>query len=168
MAKTKQPKIKLDLSYGPLPDGHQYQRIPKLDPIKFPWPLKDESVEEAFSGYLLNRIPAKLRGKFMDELYRVLVPSGKAIIVVPYWSSPRAIQDATSEWPPLCEQSFLYYNKQFREINKERNTCTCDFEAVAGYALEQETVGRNDDTRPFWMKHYLNTVNDLHVTLTKK
>lgn len=167
--KTKSKNlIKLDLSHGVLPEGHVYQRIPKLDPCKFPWPLKNESVEEVFSAFLFHRVPAKLRGKFMDELWRVLIPEGKATIVVPYWTSPRAIQEASAEWPPICEQTFLYFNRQFREINKELNTCHCNFEAVAGHSLEPETAARSDDTRSHWIKHFVNSVNDLHVTLTKK
>lgn len=171
MAKLKQPKlIKLDLSYGQLPQGHAYERIPKLDPMKFPWPLKNESVEEAFSGYLFQRIPKHLRLKFMEELWRVLIPKGIAKFVVPYWSSPRAFQDATAEWPPITEQSFFYYSKQWLEAQNEKNGQKCDFEfpPAIGYALEQDTVSRNDETRPFWMKHYISAINDLHVTLTKR
>jgi hypothetical protein len=167
--KTKPKKlIKLDISHGVLPEGHAYERIPKLIPHRFPWPLNDNSVEECFCAYMLNRIPGELRGKFMDELWRVLIPDGKATVIVPYWTSPRAIQDPNSAWPPLCEQSFLYFNRQFREVNQEPNTCKCNFDAVAGHALDPETASRNDDTRSHWIKHYLNVVNDLHVTLTKK
>ena len=160
--------IKLDLSYGELPEDHPFQRLPKLDPTKFPWPLKDKSVEEVFSAFLLNRIPGELRGHFMDELYRILIPQGKAQILVPYWTSPRAVQDPGSAWPPLVEKSFLYFNKAWRESQKIYNTCHCDFDFQYGYALDQETTARNDETRPFWVKHYVGSVNDLHVTLTKK
>ena len=164
------PPIKLDLSYGNLPDGHPFIRVPKLNPSKFPWPLKDNSVEEVCCAFMLNRIPGSLHYQFMDELYRVLIPQGKALIIVPYWSSPRAIQDSGSAWPPFCDQSFYYFNKGWREAQKDgaENACKCDFDIVCGYALDQETANRNDETRPFWFKHYLNAINDLHVTLTKK
>lgn len=170
--KTKKSKelIKLDLSYGKLPEGHPYTRIPKLDPMKFPWPLKDESVEEAYSGFLLQRIPKNLRLRFMEEVWRVLVPKGKVTIIVPYWGSARAFQDSSAEWPPITEQSFFYYSKQWLEAQNEKNGQKCDFEfpPAIGYNLDPDTVARNDETRPFWMKHYLNAVLDLHATLTKK
>jgi len=160
--------IKLDISFGDLPEGHQFVRPKGFNPLQFPWSLKNESVEEAMSGYLLNRIPGEQRGKFMDELWRVLVPNGKATIVVPYWTSPRSIQDPDSAWPPMVEQSFLYFNKGWREAQKIYNTCRCDFDFTYGYTMDQETQGRNDETRSHWIKHYVNSVNDLQVVLTKR
>ena len=162
--------IKLDLSYGALPEGHVYQRIKKLDPIKFPWPLKDESVEEIFSGFLFQRIPKNLRLKFMEEVWRILIPKGTIKIVVPYWSSPRAFQDTSAEWPPITEQSFFYYSKDWMKAQNELNWQNCDYEfpPVISYAIEPDTTSRNDETRGHWMKHYVNAINDLHVTLTKK
>lgn len=160
--------IKLDLSYGPLPENHGYARPPRFFPEKFPWVLKDESVEEAFSAYLFQRIPGKDRGWFMDELHRVLVPGGKCLFIVPYWSSSRSIQDPMAEWPPLCEASFLYFNKNFRTANKLDYGIKCDFDFSYGYALEQETMLKADDVRPFWAKHYINAINDLNITLMKR
>jgi len=164
----KNKLIKLDISFGELPDGHQFIRPKNFDPLKYPWGLKNESVEEAFSGFLLNRIPGEQRGRFMDELWRVLIPSGKVTIIVPYWTSPRSIQDPSSAWPPIVEQSFLYFNKGWRESQKIYNTFRCDFDFTYGHSMDQETLSRNDETRPFWIKHYINSVTDLHVTLTKR
>ena len=164
---TAQP-IKLDLSYGELPHGHPFTRIPGLLSNAGPWKLKDASVAEAYSAYLFNRIPAGKRGQFMDELWRVLVPGGKCTMIVPYWTSARSVQDPTSEWPPLCEQSFLYFNRKFREDNKVCLEMRCDFDFVYGYTLDSETQLRPDDTRPFWIKHYANAVNDLQLVLTKR
>ena len=160
--------IKLDLSFGDIPQGFDFVRPKGFDPLKHPWKLKDDSVSEVFSAFLLNRIGGESRGRFMDELWRVLVPNGKATIIVPYWTSPRAIQDPHSAWPPLVEQSFLYFNKDWRAAQNMANTCSCDFDFVYGYNFEQETKNRNADTQPFWIKHYVNAVDDLQVTLTKK
>jgi len=160
--------IKLDLSFGDLPKGMDFIRLRNFDPLKFPWNIKSNSVEEAFSAFLINRIPGEQRYKFMDELWRVLRLGSKVTIIVPYWTSPRSIQDPGAAWPPMVEQSFLYFNKEWREAQKIFNGCKCDFDFVYGYTMEQETLGRNDETRPFWIKHYVNSVNDLQVTLTKK
>jgi len=158
-------KIRLDISYGE--PAATFTRM-KFDPMKFPWPLKDESVEEAHSAYLLQRVPGKLRGPFMDELFRVLSVGGKATFIVPYWISARSIQDPMAEWPPLVEQSFLYFNKKFREDNKLDYGMKSDFDFVYGYNLDADTVAKSDDVRPFWVKHYVNSINDLQVVLTKR
>src|SRR5215472_939914 len=119
--------LKLDISFGDLPKDHQFIRPKHFDPHKYPWNLKNESVEEAFSAFFINRITGEHRYKFMDELYRVLVPNGKATIIVPYWTSPRSIQDPNSAWPPMVEQSFLYFNKEWRKAQNILNSCKCDF-----------------------------------------
>ncbi len=159
---------KLDLSFGDLPKDHPFHRPKGFDPLSLPWKLKSASVEEAYSAYLLHRIPAAKRGPFMDELWRVLVPGGKATIVVPYWHSARAIQDPSAEWPPLCEQSFLYFNQQFRTDNHWPSRMVCDFDFVYGYTFDPETASKADEARMFWLKHYTNTINDLQIVLTKR
>lgn len=166
--KNKSKVPKLDISFGDLPTGHPFVRPEGFDPLKNRWPFKDNSVEEAYSAFLFNRIPSNKRGSFMDELWRVLVPGGKCTIIVPYWTSVRSVQDPMSEWPPLCEQSFLYFNRKFREDNKLPYKLKCDFDFVYGYSLDQETQLKSDETRPFWIKHYVNSINDLQLVLTKR
>ncbi len=160
-------KLKLDLSYGDLPEGSGFEKVRGLDPETLPWKLKDESVEEAYCAFRFNRIPGSKRTEWMSELYRVLVPNGKCTIIVPYWASPRAIQDPDSQWPPICEQSFLYFNKSFREQNKLPDV-GCDFDFSYGYNLDPDTAGKSDDVRPFWIKHYIGAILDLHMVLTKR
>jgi len=168
LVKFSPPKlIKLDLSYGPLPDNHPYTRM-DFDPFDFPWPLKDKSVEEAFSAYLLHRVPAQSRGQWMDELYRVLVDEGKAIVITPYWTSFRSVQDYCVEWPPVVEQSYLYFNKGFRDANKIDYPIKADFDFQYGYTLDADTQSRTDEERAFRVKFYNNSVLDLQVTLTKR
>lgn len=165
----KQVKLipKLDLSYGPVPADHPFKPA-GFDPQVFPWPLKSATVEEVYSAHLFSHLTGADRLRFMDELYRVLVPGGKATVVVPYWNSSRAIQDPLTQWPPLCEQSFLYFNKSFRNANSVTLPVSCDFDFSYGYSLDADTAVRTDDTRPFWIKHYSNAVLDLYITLQKK
>ena len=128
---------------------------------------RDGSVKEIVCAHMLEYVPARQRNKLMEEIYRVLVPGGKVTVVVCYWSSPRAIQDPALEWPPFCEQSFLYFNRGWREANK-LPPLKCDFDFTYGYQVDQETAARGSDTQPFWIKHYLNTASDLQVVLTKR
>ncbi len=127
-----------------------------------------DSVKEIVITGVLEFIPGKERGEFMDNCYRILSPEGKMTITVPYWSSWRAYYDGRFQWPPFCEQSFLVYNKAWRETNMKGFELECDFDFTYGYAWEAETMARNDESRAFWTKHYTNSVDALQLTLTKR
>jgi hypothetical protein len=129
---------------------------------------EDESVKELSCTGVLEFIPGKERDGFMDQCYRILVPEGKMTITVPYWSSWRAYYDPRTEWPPFNEQSFLRYNKSWREENKTNSDLQCDFDFTYGYAWDAETQARNDESRAFWTKHYTNSVDALQLMLTKR
>jgi len=174
LAVTKRGKIihpnikKLDLSYGDLPPEMGFSKPKGFLSEILPWNIPTESVEEAYCAYMLNRIPGAQRMAFMAEVWRVLIPNGKCTVIVPYWASPRAIQDPNSQWPPMAEQSFLYFNKTFREQNKIKFDWNCDFDFVYGYTLDPETANKSDEVRAHWIKHFVNAVADLSVTLTKR
>ena len=90
-------------------------------------------------------------------------------VIVPYWSSPRAVQDPTHQWPPIVEQSFLYFNAEWRKANKlEHYLGKCDFDFTYGYLAEQDTANRSQESQQFWVKHYIGAVNDLQVNLVKR
>jgi len=159
--------LKLDISYGPfIPEGFKRFDFFKCNTAQ--WPYKDGSVEEIYSAYVLCRIPGRNRGQFMDEAYRVLKPEGKMVVIVPYAFSSRGIQDYTFEWPPICEQSFLYFNKEWRKQAQVDYPINCDFDFSYGHSFDPDTANRSDDARPFWIKHYLNSVNDIQINMVKK
>jgi SAM-dependent methyltransferase len=134
----------------------------------YPWPYEDGSVHELAVAGVLEYIAGKDRAAFMEEVYRVLHPDGKAAFAVPYWNSARSVQDFRYEWPPLCEQSFLYFNKGWREANNLKIEMECDLHFTYGYAAEAETAARNEESRSFYIKHYTNCVDALHLMLTQK
>jgi SAM-dependent methyltransferase len=140
----------------------------KVDLTKVPFPFKDSSVEEIWCSHFFEHLDGPARVEFMDECYRILIPGGKMTIIVPYWSSPRAIQDPFHKWPPLSEQSFIYFNKAWREANKLTHYLgKCDFNFTYGYLADQETASKNQETQLFYIRHYLQAVNDLQVNLEK-
>ena len=139
----------------------------KHELTKFPWPYKDSSVSELTCIHRLEHIPARLRIPFMEEVYRILDKGASATFVTAYWTSPRSIQDPSAEWPPFCEQSFLYFNKGWRAIN-QLSEIKCDFDFTYGYDVDPETAARNQESQTFWLKHYNNTATDLRVVLTKR
>lgn len=104
----------------------------------------------------------------MDQCYRILVPQGKMTVIVPYWNSWRAYYDSRVAWPPFCEQSFLVYNKAWREANAKGVEMECDFDFTYGYSWDADCQSRNDESRSFWTKHYANAVDALQLVLTKR
>lgn len=131
------------------------------------WPLEKESVKVINCIHKMEYIPSKDRLHFIEEAWRVLEVGGTMSVVVCYWSSPRSIQDPLVEFPPYCEQSFLYFNKGWREQN-QLPAIKADFDFTYGYQVDPETAGRSTESQTFWIKHYINTATDLQLTLTKR
>jgi hypothetical protein len=139
------------------------------DCFKFPWPIESDSVEEAKMVHFFEHVPQDIRFQFMDELYRIMKVGAKCTVVCPYYSSMRAIQDPTHMFPPICEASFLYFNKDWRKQNKlDHYRVNCDFDFGYGYSLPSEWSTRADEPRNFAIAHYMNTAQDLQVVLTKR
>lgn len=141
----------------------------KHDLTVTPWPFESDSVDEVSSSHFLEHLTGPERIIFMDELWRVMKVGAKATIQVPYWASMRAVQDPTHQWPPICEASFLYFNRGWREASKlEHYLGKANFGFTYGFQLTPETAARNQETQNFWIGHNVNTVMDLVVTLTKE
>lgn len=139
--------------------------------------LPDGVVAEVYCSHFFEHIPGPTRFSWMDELWRVLKPpsspgakdGGTATILVPYYSSMRAVQDPTHAWPPVCEASFLYFNRQWRVDNKlDHYPVSCDFDFTFGHALAPDVAMKNDEARAFALGHYINAAADLQVILTKR
>lgn len=101
----------------------------RFDLLDFPWPWPDASVDDVWCSHYFEHVPGRLRGRWMDELYRVLIPDGTATITVPTHDSPGAIQDFTHEWPPVCRESFFYFNREARRaMGLEHYPVSCNFQ----------------------------------------
>lgn len=138
------------------------------DPQKYPWNVKSGSVSELTCVGVLEFIPGPVRDRFMDEIYRILIPDGKAFFKVPYWNSTSAVQDYMIAQPPLCEASFCYFNKAQRDAIGLKRDIACDFDVGFGYDVPPDIASKNDETRSFNLKYYSNVIQALNVTLTKK
>lgn len=142
-----------------------------FDLLTFPWPCDDGVVDGIHCSHFFEHIPGPLRPRFMDECCRVLKQGSQMVISVPDGDSHRAIQDYTHMWPPVVAESFLYFNKEWREREKLTHgdyRMTCDFDFGYGYSLDQDIMLRSAEQQQFALKHYRNHSNDLVVTLTKK
>lgn len=174
---------KLDLGCGQVPrEGFTGVDIVKTGKaviacnlMQFPWVDSEDSgfatgsVEEVHCSHFFEHVPGPLRMAFMDELYRVLKDNAKATFITPYYSSMRAVQDPTHAWPPICEATYLYFNKSWRDANKlDHYPVSCDFDFTYGYAIDPTWAVRAHDAQAFGLKHYMNTAGDIQVTLTKR
>jgi len=137
-----------------------------------------ESVEAIFFAWYFHRLTLSQRFAALNEAYRVLVPGGQIMIVSPYWSSRRTLSDPLCQWPPVCEESFYVFSRAWREQEGMVPfiPLTCDFASVtpqgqlivpAGHIPDPEVSQRNEEYRTHASRHFINSVWELHVTLTK-
>lgn len=158
MKKTDE-KLKINLGGRDAKEG--FKEVQSLGCIKA------ETVEEIWCSHLLQRIPGKERAQLVEDVWRVLIPDGKAIFVTPYWTSMKAVADFRNQWPPISEMSYLFFNRKWCLDNKVE-VLKCNFIWTVGYMLDGETNSRSVEAQQHWVKHYTNAVLDLHATLTKK
>jgi len=133
-----------------------------------PWPWNDGEVDEVFSSHFVEHLTGTERIAFFNELYRVLKVGGKALIITPDWSNACAYGDPTHQWPPMSSWYALYLNKAWRDVNAPHVGYTCDFDWMHGVSWEEWLMTRSDESKPFALQHYINTVRDIHVTLSKR
>lgn len=140
------------------------------DLTKFPYPFKDESVDAIFASHFVEHLDGIERMKFFNECYRILKPAGKMRLLHPYYKSVRAVQDPTHKWPPIAENSYFYWDKKWREVNKlDHYPIDCDFEFNIYYAWQDPTIAnKSEETRAFNIDKYWNVVADMIVDLKKR
>ena len=140
------------------------------DLTKFPYPFKDESVDAIYTCHFQEHLDGEERIKFFNECYRILKPGGKTRHIHPYYKSVRAVQDPTHKWPPISENSYFYWDKNWRELNKLNHyPINCDFEFNIYYIWQDPTVAnKNEETRFFMIDKYWNVVADMIVDMVKK
>ena len=175
--KTRATEIKLDLACGANKregftgvDAYSLDGVDVVHDLRVtPWPWGDGSVAEVNCSHFLEHLSGSERVAFMNELHRILAPGAQATIITPYWNNMRAVQDPSHQWPPVSEGSYLYFNANWRKANGLEHYLglTCNFDFSYGYSISGEWANRNEEARAFAVRHYMNVVDDLHVTLTK-
>jgi SAM-dependent methyltransferase len=136
----------------------------------FPYPIEDESVDAIHSSHFVEHLDGLERMKFFDECYRILKPGGKIKLIHPYYKSVRAIQDPTHKFPPIAENSYYYWDREWRKLNKlDHYPINCDFEFTIYYTFQDPNIAtKNEETKMFWIDKYWNTIADMIVDLTKR
>ena len=155
----------------------------KLVPVKIDrstkFLLPDCSVTEVHCSHFLEHLehnqhrPERVR--FMNELWRVLIPGGIANIITPHWASHRAYGDFTHADKPVAESFYPYLNRQWREANAPDNDLqfnpdgyNCDFDFEFGYGMHAEFETRSNQEKDFALKWYKDAVVELHARITAK
>lgn len=184
METTAEPaELKINLACGQTKEegwlGVDAVKAPGVDIVadllKFPWKFaKPDSVDELASFHFVEHIPHgenppyDLFFRFFDEAYKLLKVGGKFTVVCPYVTSRRAFQDPTHR-RFICEQSFLYLNKAWRDANRLNHyPVTCDFDFNYSYALAPHVASRHDEARIPMVTTQWEAVQDIHVFLTKR
>jgi hypothetical protein len=179
MVKKNKEPLRLDLGCGRNKlegftgvDKYSPDADVKLDLFVFPWPWKDNSVDEIHASHFVEHIPQNLRWRFFEEACRVMKKDAMFRIIVPSWKSERAYGDMTHEWPPVAASTFWYLDKGWRVANKLTYgpyDIKCDFEYQAGPTNIVPTYAtRSVEAQQFACSHYLETYSDMWVTLRKR
>jgi len=171
------PPIKLDFGCG----TRKKEGFTGIDIIKFEgvdvvmnigkdkWPWKDNSVEEAHASHFVEHLEPMERVHFVNELYRVLKPEGKALIVTPHWASSRAYGDLTHKFPPVAEFWFYYLDVNWRALNAPHNDFyKCHFNVTWGYTMTPELAARNQEYQQMAFQNYKEAAQDIIATFTKQ
>lgn len=177
--------LKLDLGCGPNKkpgylgvDRYSFPNVDFVTPLGdrlVKWPFADNSVEDVHCSHFLEHLTQDERAYFMNELFRVLTPGGKALFITPHWCSNRAYGDITHKWPAISEMFFFYLNAAWRQGNAPHTDLqwnplgfNCDFDFGANYNTDPELIGKSDETQRFMMKYYKEAAQDIVCTITKR
>ncbi len=174
--------IKLDLGCGKNKkpgflgvDRRTFEGVDVVTDLLTVWPWADSSVDEINMSHVLEHFTGQERVQIFNEMYRVLVPGGKATIATPHWCSNRAYGDFTHAWPPVSEMLYFYVSKTWRLQNAPDNDIEwnpagykCDFEATWGHTLHPELLTKNQERVAFSTTFYKEAAQDLVATLVAK
>lgn len=144
------------------------------DLYNFPWPFEDNSVYEFECSHFVEHIPIQLKDgsfgliRFMEEVWRCLIPGGTIHITAPFYTSMRAWQDPTHT-RAITDVTFTYFNKKMVEAMKmDHYSGKCNFEQLSRkYYITPEWEGAADEARTWATKHYFNVVADIGFVLRK-
>lgn len=174
--------LKLDLGCGKNKktgflgvDRRKFEGVDIVTELTDPWPWKDSTVEEVHMSHVLEHFTGTERVFIFNELWRVLIPDGKASIITPHWASNRAYGDFTHQWPPVSEMLYYYINKSWRDQNAPDNDAEwnpkgyrCNFEVTWGYGLHQELLPRNQAYQLHAMTFWKEACQDMVATAVAK
>lgn len=160
---------------GYIPEAYENNYV-EHDLFEFPWPFEDNSVDEVYSGHLVEHIPHQVPGQnpkvdgwwlFFGELHRVMKKDGLVTIRHPFSRSDRAFWDPTHT-RYIHYQTWFYLQKQNRlDMGVDHYAPNIDFEVMTIDAMGNPAAfeGRNNTWIDFARVFYFNPTEDLLVYL---
>lgn len=145
------------------------------------WPWETSSVDEISCSHFLEHLDQPERCFFFNELWRVMKPGAKGLIITPHWASNRAYGDPTHKWPALSEMAWYYLSRDWRLGNEEKKIPAnaphtdklylpwgydCDFEVTWGYSFHPALTVKHDDVKREAMSWWKEACQDMMATLT--
>jgi SAM-dependent methyltransferase len=138
--------------------------------------LPASSVAEIHCSHFLEHLEHNQRRpervRFMNELWRVLMPGGVGTIVTPHWASNRTYGDFTHADKPVAESFYMYLNRDWRHTNAPDNDVEfnpdgydCDFDFEIGYGLHPDFEEQPNQKKDFALKWYKDAVVELHARI---
>lgn len=116
------------------------------------WPFEDQSVYEIYCNQFIQKNTNKNLPYFMDEIYRILVPKGRILIIAPYYTHIQAYRKKNMSF--ITEETFNEFKDRF-DIKSTR------------YYFEPEWELRDIHAQDWARKHYFNVVLAIEVVLEK-
>ena len=180
MAK-KRTAIKLDLGAGQNPtpgflgvDLWEGADVP-LDLLTFPWPWQDRSVDEIVSNHFVEHIPMNTTGpdllcQFMNEVWRVLRPGGRATIQHPHLHSDRAFWDPTHR-RFIPYMTWYYFDAEWRKANGlDHYPIVADFTVVTieGCGIANDVATKHHEVQQQLQDRSWNVIADTKVILERR
>jgi predicted SAM-dependent methyltransferase len=148
-----------------------------MDLQKYPWNIDSESVDEIYCSHYVEHIPHDIKNlndqrdgffQFFDEIYRILKPKGKVIVICPYYTSVRAFQDPT-HCRFITQNTFGYINKEWRVYaHVDQYDVKCDFDVTYSFSISNEMTLKSEEVRKKAFENDWNVIDDLIVDLTKR
>lgn len=137
---------------------------------KYPWPWKDESVDEIFCCHFLEHLDGIERIPFFNECYRIMKPDATMKIITPAPFTHRYMQDPTHKFPMVVQEFYSYLHKGNREsMRVSHYPLTCNFDWQGTFQTNPELMnGRTQEFCDFHARYSINSLADLVVILTRK
>ncbi len=183
--------IKLDLGCGLCPkegfegvDFFTPTATHQVNLMKFPWPWKDNSVDEIFTSHFLEHLPMvfvdskgnyslcpetpedrDLLFRFMDECWRIMKPNSKMTIIVPSGRSSRGFQDPTHR-RFFVSETFAYFNAAWRKHHGiDHYMGGCNFEFVVQPRIKTAVASLPKKEQDLMFETQWNSIQDFQATL---
>ncbi|MFC1504033.1 methyltransferase domain-containing protein [Spirochaetota bacterium] len=141
-------------------------QLPGVDVVhdlnKYPWPFENDSFDEIHMKEIIEHLPNTI--KVMEEIHRILKPSGSVHIRVIYWNHRHSISDPQHvsffnevTWEFFTGKRKGYYTKV--QFSMERFEFTYDKKA--------RRIFRSEKLMRFLSYFLCNVIDGMRLTLVK-